>query len=150
QVNFYSVSVLNQRFEEEAYRGSIAETLRRGYGGRRPDVVVASSSPVLEFAVKYRDRIFPGVPIVFTDVYSLEPRKTWRGVTGVTVPLGMRETINLALRLEPDTSAVAVISGVSEWDKQWMAVAHSELLRNQDKVREIDIIGPPSAEMIER
>jgi len=31
------------------------------------------------------------------------------GVTGVTVPVGIRETIDLALRLHPDAKAVAVI-----------------------------------------
>ena len=149
QINFYAVSVANQRFDQEAYQESLAETLRRGYGGVRLDVVVAATYPVLEFAVKYRDRIFPGVPIVFTDI-SRREMQTWPGVTGVISPLGMRETIDLALRLQPDTNDVAVISGLSAWDKYWLAVAHSELLRRQDKVKEIDIVGPPSAEMVEK
>ncbi len=150
QINFYTVSVANQRFDEEAYRNSLAETLRRGYGGVKLDVVVAAGYPVLEFAVRYRDRIFPGVPIVFTDITNLENRKMWPDVTGVISPLGMRETIDLALHLNPDTNRVAVISGLSGWDKYWLAAAHSELGRHQDKIREIDIIGPPSAEMLER
>ena len=149
QINFYTVSVLNQRFDQEAYRESLAETLRRGYGGVKVDVVVAATYPVLEFAVKYRNRLFPGVPIVFTDIDKREMR-AWPGATGVISPVGMRETIDLALRLQSDTKEVAVISGLSAWDKYWLAVAHSELLRHQDKIKEIDIVGPPSAEMLER
>ena len=62
----------------------------------------------------------------------------------------MRETIDLALRLHPGTKAVAIITGVTDWDKYWWAVAHSELLRRQDRVREIDIIGPPGREILQK
>jgi PAS domain S-box-containing protein len=92
--------------------------------------------------MQYRDKMFPGVPIVFTDVSRQEAQTMWPDVTGVIVPAGMGETIDLALRLHPDTKAVAVVAGVSQWDTYWLSVAHSELLRRQDKVREIDIIGP--------
>src|SRR5271163_4385465 len=68
EINFYTASVENPRFDEEVYRESLAETLRRGYAGVKLDVVVAASYPVLQFAVRYRDQMFPGVPIVFTDV----------------------------------------------------------------------------------
>ena len=149
-INFYTVSVANQRFDDESYRASLAETLRRGYGGMKLDVVVAATYPVLEFAERYHDLIFPGVPVVFTDIESRETRKMWPGVTGVMSRTGMAETIELALRLNPDTTAVAVVSGLSDWEKRWFAVAHSELDRRHDRVREIDIIGPPSAEILEK
>ena len=68
QINFYTASVENPRFDEEVYRESLAETLRRGYAGVKLDVVVAATYPVLQFAMQYRDKMFPGVPIVFTDV----------------------------------------------------------------------------------
>jgi hypothetical protein len=119
--------------------------VRRRNAGR----VVAATYPVLEFAVKYRDTLFPGVPIVFTDI-SRREMQTWPGVTGVISTLGMREMIDLALRLQPDTNEVAVISGLSVWDRYWFEAAHSELLHRQDKMKEIDIIGAPSAEMLEK
>jgi PAS domain S-box-containing protein len=150
QINFYGASVENPRFYDEAYRESLAETLRRGYGGVKLDVVIAATYPVLQFAIRYRDKIFPGVPIVFTDVSRYEEVKMWPGVTGVISPLGMRETIDLALHLHPDTNAVAVVTGVTEWDKYWLAVAHSELLRRHDNVREIDLIGPEGHQIIEK
>jgi len=148
QINFYTASVENPRFDEEGYRESLAETLRRGYGGVKLDLVVAATYQVFQFALQYRDKMFPGVPIVFTDVARQEAEKMWPGVTGVITPIGMRETIDLALRLQPDTKAVAVISGVTQWDKYWLAVAHSELLRHQDKVKEIDLVGPAGVSVL--
>jgi PAS domain S-box-containing protein len=148
-VSFYSVSVENPRFDEEVYRESLAETLHRGFAGVKLDVLVAASYPVLQFAMQYRDKMFPGVPIVFTDVGGPREEKIWPGVTGVISRMGIGETIDLALQLHPDTKVIAIITGLTEWDKHWLAVAHSELLRHQDKVREIDIIGPASHQIID-
>ena len=152
QINFYTVSMSNRRFEDEDYQDSLAETFRRGYGGMKLDLVIASTYPVLQFAVKYRDKMFPGVPIVFFDVYpnEIERQKIWPGVTGVVVPLGMRETIDLALRLHPGTNAIAVITGISEWERYWLELAHSELLRHRDKVKEIDIVGTPDNQILQQ
>jgi PAS domain S-box-containing protein len=150
QINFYTASVENPRFDEEGYRESLAETLSRGYSGVKLDLVVAATYSVLQFTMEHRDKMFPGVPIVFTDVGRQEAQKMWPDITGVIVPEGVGETIDLALRLHPDTKAVAVIAGVSNWDKYWLSVAHSELLRRQDKVREIDIVGPAGHQVIEK
>ena len=150
QINFYTASVENPRFDEQEYQQSLAETLSRGYSGVKLDLVVAATYQVLQFAMQYREKMFPGVPIVFTDVGRQEAKKMWPGVTGVIVPMGMQETIDLALSLHPDTTAIAVISGISQWDRYWLAVAHSELLRHQARVREIDIVGPPGREVVEK
>lgn len=150
QFNFYTVSMSNRRFEEEDYQESLSETLRRGYGGAKLDLVIASTYPVVQFAVKYREKMFPGVPIVFFDVYpyEMEKQRVWPGATGVVVPLGMRETIDLALRLHPDTNTIAVITGVSEWERDWLGLAQSELLRHRDRVKEIDIVGGPDDQIL--
>jgi PAS domain S-box-containing protein len=150
QINFYTASIENPRFDEETYQESMAETLHRGYGGIKLDLVVAAGFSVLQFAVQHRDQMFPGVPIVFTDVPSYQEQNLPPGVTGVISPLGMRETIDLALHLHPETTTVAIITGVSNWDKYWWAVAHSELLRHQDKVKEVDLIGPAVRQTLEK
>jgi PAS domain S-box-containing protein len=156
-VNFTVADLDNPRFEEKPYRDSLAETFRREYSGEKLDLVVAVSEAALLFAVQYRDAMFPGVPIVFMSASSplayqlLEHKITWPGVTGVTSSAGIRETIDLALRLNPDTNAIAVITDVSEeQEREWLAAAHSELLRHQDKVREIDLLGAANAEMLDR
>ena len=115
-------------------------------------LVIACNPAALHFAVDYRDKIFPGVPIVFVGVGAgdLENQKIWPGVTGVASPWGFRETIDLMLRLEPDTNTIAVVAGDTLWDKQFVAVAHEELLRHHDKVAEIDVVGPPNHQLYER
>ena len=138
--------------EEKSYRESMSETLRRRYAQVKLDVVIACNPAALHFAVEYRDKIFPGVPIVFVGVGAgdLKNQKIWPGVTGVASPWGFRETIDLMLRLQPDTNTIAVVAGDTRWDKGFVAVAHSELLRHRDKVEEIDVVGPVNHQLYER
>jgi len=148
EVNFYTTYIDYQRSGDQSYRESLAETFRREYREVRPDIEIAMSIEALEFAMDYRDRTFPGVPIVFTGVTAseLDGKALPPRVTGVEGSIGLGETIDLALRLEPDTKAVAVIDAGRNF---WWGIAHSELLRRQGKVREIDILGPPSAAMLQ-
>jgi PAS domain S-box-containing protein len=149
KVNFSVTYLENPRFEEKSYRDSLAETLRRGYGGDKPDLVMTVSEPALRFAVEYRDRMFPGVPIVFWAISSGLADQKMPGVTGVASATGVRQTIDLALRLQPDTSAIAVITNVSQTEMDWLAAVRAELLHHRDKVREIDLIGAPGPRLLE-
>jgi PAS domain S-box-containing protein len=149
-VNFTVEYLESPRLEEEPYRDSLADTLRREYEGKKPDLVLAASEPALRFVVQYRDTMFPATPIVFWEISSSLAYQKTAGVTGVATPPGTRDTINLALRLQPDTTTVAVISGASEIEQYWLKEVHEELLRHQDRVKEIDIVGPPGAELLRR
>jgi PAS domain S-box-containing protein len=151
-VTFYDAFLEDPQVEEKSFRESMSETLRRRYAQVKLDVVIACNPAALHFAVEYRDKIFPGVPIVFVNVGAgdLVNQKIWPGVTGVASPWSFRETIDLILRLEPDTKTIAVVAGDTRWDKGFVAVAHSELLHHQDKVAEIDVVGPPNHQLYER
>ena len=153
QSNFYTTSLNHQQLEEKSYCESLAETLRREFRGVKLDVVITGGTQALQFTMQYRDKIFPGVPIVFHSVTEseLEGRNMLPGMTGVTIPVGLPDTIDLALHLHPDAHALAVIQDTpGSTERHWLAVTHAELLRHQDKVREIDVIGPPSDQMLER
>ena len=152
-VNF-SVAYLDyRRLDDNFYRESLAETFRREFRDVKPDVLIAASIEAIHFVMQYRNKMFPGVPIVFFGVSAseLEGQTMLPDMTGVTASPAIRQTIDLALRLDPDTKAVAIISDIpSKNEKYWVSVTHSELLRHQDTVKEIDIIGPPSREMLEK
>jgi PAS domain S-box-containing protein len=136
--------------KRKLYQDSEAETFRREFAGVKLDLVIAVSPDAIQLAEQYRDKIFPGTPIVFTQVRDGEPGvQMGPGITGYTISPALRDTIDLALRLQPDTTAVAVISGVSEWHKYWLGVAHTELVQHK-QVKEIDFIEPPSRELLQK
>jgi PAS domain S-box-containing protein len=130
----------------------MAEAFRRRYADKELDLIITNGPHALEFAEHYRDRISPGVPIVFSGVSAnrLEGKARGPGITGVAEALNLRKTIDLALRLEPDTTAVVVIAGATDWDKFWLGAAHLALLPYQSKIREIDLVGPPGPDLLKQ
>ena len=149
-LNFYAEYLEGQRFNNPGYEESVVESLQRTYSAERLDLLVVWGYPALQFALRHRDELFPGVPIVFGGVSAsrLVGQKMWPGVTGVTETVDVRGTTDLALSLHPKTSTVVVITNTSDFERYWLAAVHSELLRHQDKVREIDLIGPPSSQLL--
>ncbi len=150
QMNVYTAFVFSnseQLAEGDSYLDSVAETIRHSYMKVRLDVIVVAAPGALEFAIRYRNRIFPGVPIVFYGLskdelagIALQP-----GMVGRTESSDIQSTINLALRLHPDTGTVAIIDLAKGL---WWSAAHSELVQRHGRVKEIDIIGAASPEEI--
>ena len=148
-VTFFDAYLDDPQIEEKSYRESMAETLRNRYADVKMDAVITNNPGPLAFAVEYRDKIFPGVPIIFTRVGRPEDLRQGPGITGIVSPSGFHKTVDLALRLQPDTKAIAVVAGVTNWDALQLAYLHSELLRRRDKVKEIDIIGLRAASSLQ-
>src|SRR5579871_1204619 len=148
-LNFYTSYIDFERMVDASYRDSLAETFHHAYKNVKLDVAVVSSIEALRFVAQYRDRILPGVPIVFYSLSAkeLEGQQIPAGVTGTTTDVGLRETIDLALHLHPDAQAVAIIT---EGPGFWWKVAQSELYRHRDRVKEIDLFGPPSEETLDK
>lgn len=148
-INFYAAYLVDTDTakERKSYLESQAETFRHTYPGVKLDLVIAVSPEAVYFALEYRNKIFPDIPIVFVEVTEKEfGARTWPGgVTGMTIPDGVRETVDLALHLEPDTTTIAVIGAP---DPLWLSIVRSDLLRRQ--VRTIYLIEPPSRELIEK
>jgi PAS domain S-box-containing protein len=149
-ITFHVSHLVNDQGEGEenwkTYEESQAETFRRVYAAVRMDLVVAVSPQALYFTLDFRDKMFPGVPVVFAEVSTREiAGRRWPGVTGLSIPVGIGETIDLAMRLHPDTQTVAILQG-PDW--YWIEFEHSELLRHRVKV--VDIIGTPTRDMLRK
>ncbi len=151
-VNFYVEYLESQRFVSHDYAKSLSETLRETYANKRLDLVIVAVYPALQFTVEFRDQIFPGVPIVFMMVVPdrIQSRKLWPGVTGVTIRADIRGTLDLALRLNPDTKNVAVIAGNSEFERYWLELTHKELSLRNDQLNVIDFVGLPPDQLLQQ
>src|ERR1700723_250889 len=146
-LNFYVEYLESRRFANDGYQRGLVDTLRETYAGQKLDLVITESYPALQFALGHRDELFRGVPIVFYGVDSsrIAGQQMWPGVTGVTETVGVRATIDLALRLHPNTKIVAVITNGSEYERYWLTAVHGELLRHQNEVSEIDLVSLPTS-----
>ncbi len=153
-LNFYSENLEGRRFDDQDYERNVAESLRDTYRSAKLDLVIVEKEPALQFALKHRDELFPGVPIVFFDVEAeVMEQKRWpavAGVTGVTAPADVRGTVDLALRNHPDTDTAAVIIGNSPYERFWLARIHEQLLRHRSTVQEVDLIALAPSQLFER
>jgi PAS domain S-box-containing protein len=113
----------------------LRDYLRQKYAGRRIDVVVANSDASLEFLLKYRDSLFTNIPIVFVTTRSpSEEERSALGLAGLTTLTDHRRTVELALRLHPDTKQLFVVSGTLQHDKRLEREARSELQSYESRV----------------
>ncbi len=152
-----SVEVENEyldvtRFPDPGYQGHLAEFLRQKYAARKIDLVIAGLSSSLDFAVKYRETAFPGVPIVFcaVDDDELKVRRLPPDVVGVPIQMELIGTLDMALKLHPNTRRVFVVAGASKFDADWAAEARREFRPFEDKVEFTYLGGLPMPDLLER
>ncbi len=151
-VDFHVEYLGSARFDAPGYEKAVTESLASVYGGKKIDLVITVFYPALRFAVDHRQELFPGAPIAFSSVppRRLEGQKLGPGVTGVTMDVDLEGTIDLALRLQPDTTNVAVVVGSAETDRFWGAVINQDLRRRQPKLNVIDLPGLATDQLLKQ
>jgi len=103
-----------QRNPNPDYFSDILDILLHYKLENRPfDLVLLSDSDALKVALKHRDDLFAGTPIVFCGVHrtQLSMISGYRDITGVAEHPSFRETIEAALNLHPGTREIVVIGG---------------------------------------
>jgi signal transduction histidine kinase len=151
-IEYYAEYFDSTRFPGERQSELLRDYLRQKYATVPIDVVVTTVDPPLDLLLKYRAELFPNAPIVFVAVRRppLESIQAGPGMTGVIRVSTHQETMELALRLHPDTKQVFVISGTPEHDKRFETVARQELSSFQSRVGITYLTDLPLSELVER
>jgi len=105
-------------FPSEQNEADFARYLHERYVGQHVDLVLPITDSALDFTLRHRGELLPGVPIVFL---LLDPQKVKQeglpaDVTGVTAHLDFQRTVDLALQLQPQAHELVVVSGASALD----------------------------------
>lgn len=96
---------------------ALAEYIRRKFRGRKIDLVIAISDPVLQFVLDHREELFPDAPIieVGTALPDEATRVSGAGLTGIQTSVAYAETLALVLKLHPSARDVFVVAkGLNE------------------------------------
>ena len=96
----------------DEYFEHLKNLIHTGYRGIQFDVVLACDNDAVEFLRKYRDTLFPGVPVVFAsvndfDMRMLDGRKDITGTSENTDYLG---TLQLAMKLRPLATTAVIVT----------------------------------------
>jgi len=129
QIEFYSESLDTPLFPEETSQRQFREWFVRKYRERKPDVIVALGPSPINFMAESHEASFPNTPIVICgSPESLAA--TWKldaHFTGVWTVVHPEKTLEVALRLLPDTKHVVVVGGVAPYDRYLETVVRDKL-----------------------
>jgi signal transduction histidine kinase len=135
-VEVYTEEMDLSRFRSDTYSAHFRDYLRLKYAAKNIDLAVAAMGPSQDFLVKDGKDVFPGTPIVFCgiDKRELDNLVLPSYATGVLVKREFHPTLELALRLHPETKKIVVVSGTSEFDTRLVDQAKAEFHSFEDRL----------------
>lgn len=150
RIELYNEYLDSARFPDDRYQKQLANFLQQKYAGRKIDVIIPAMAPSLDFALKHRDEMLPGVPIVFAaiDEGEVKARQLGHGVVGTPMRMDLVPTLELALRLHPGTQHVFVIAGASKTDAYWEAQARKAFHAYEGKQEFVYLTGLPMDDLL--
>ncbi len=139
-------------FPDEETQQAIITFLEKKYAKTQIDLVIPVASSGLSFALRLREMLFPGIPIVYcAETLHPERRLVHRSdVTGTAASLDVRGTIELARMLRPGLTHVAVVAGTGATDQHLLALFREAFDDFQVKLELIDLAGLPLDDLIDR
>jgi signal transduction histidine kinase len=116
-------------FGGDQYELTMATYLRDKYAERSLGAVLTLNDTALRFILRYRERLFPGVPIVYTgatrswlhSMPTLPP-----DIVGVPVGFDFAGTVEQALKWHPRATHLVIVMGASKQD-DWEPLVRPEI-----------------------
>lgn len=151
-IELYAETLDMHRFPHKLLDTHVAQLLQRKYQDLKVEVVVAIAPIALTFAQQHRDLIWPGATIVFTVLSTqlLDQRQLQPNVIGVPHQLDFGQTLDLALRLRPETQTVAVVGDAPRPCCEFLELAQEALapLEREGRVSTRYLVGLSIAETL--
>ena len=135
-----------------AFERRQAALLAEKYANRAIEVVVAEEPWALGYLLRNRSVLFPGVPVVFTEVLRvhLEAFRPPPDVTGVVLVVDDQRTVSVAIDLHPGTERVVIVAGGSAWDRESAEIVKRLALKRSPQIELVSLVGLPLDEQLDR
>jgi len=129
RVDVFSESLDSLRFPMAQLEDKLVALMAEKYAGMRVDAIVAIGTTSLDFAEKHRSRLWPDARILYTGVpvELLRDRQLAPATTGIPRRFDLAGTVELALRLRPETRRLIVIAGSGDFDRVMTRLARTQL-----------------------
>jgi len=147
RVEFYTEYLDLVRFPGKEHPANLVKLLELEFAEHKPDLIIPVSFSAMKFLLEEGKELFPGTPAValfnarrLDEVKRLTSTGTAvRNVTGVASTDEPSRTLDLALRLEPDTQRVIVVVGCSPLEQYWLEQLKQDFLPYRQTV-EVDFL----------
>ena len=136
RVEFYSEYLDIIRFPSATYQRLFRDYLHEKYAEQPPDLLILNYVGNLVVAEKFLRQLFPGVRVVVAGLTEEEvsPGQFGNHVSGIVQRTDLRGTMDLILRLQPETRRVVVIGGTAEIDRITLGRAEAAARSFTDRV----------------
>jgi signal transduction histidine kinase len=150
QIEFYIESLDTTTVLKEESQREIRDWIIRRYRDEKLDAIVAVGPTPIMFLTNGDPPPFPGVPVVICAGYlgAAPPPPLDARFTGTWLRIDPKKTIDVALRLLPETRQLAIVAGSSEFDKARLAQVREGLKEYEGKLDFIDLTGLPMNELL--
>src|SRR4029453_5022510 len=136
RVDLDQVSLDMARYAQPDMEEPFVEFLLKRLGKWDPDLVVPVGSPAGRFVAKYRNRLFPHTPVIYTgmDLRTLPPG-AFHNATFVGESFNLTGLVEDILQLAPDTTNIAVVLGASPLEQYWKVEFRRAFEPFKDRIR---------------
>ena len=148
-IEIYAEYLDSARTDVSVYESELVSLLKKRYADKHFDLIIAVTHTPLKLLLKNRTELFPGTPIVYLthDRRNIADLDVPSDVTGVWGEISFKPNLDLSLALHPGTKKVVVVSGVSDWDKYWLARAREDFRAYESGLEFTYLIGHTSSEL---
>ena len=157
RLEFYTEHLDLIRFPAAAHAAETVTLLKLKYAQRKPDLIIPVSYAALKFLLTNGRELFPNVPMVtlfnqrrLGGLQRSIAEKQVQGVTGVASSDDPAGTIDMALRLQPETKQIAIVIGSSSVEQFWIEQFKSDLAPYAGKVEIAYLTGLSLDKLLER
>ncbi len=113
----------SRQFPLGAHLDHVARSMAVKYADYRPNLVAVSDNAAFDFAIRNRERLFPGLPIVFSGYNNFRPDiiDGIANITGVNEEVDIPDTVEMALKVHPGTHTLVFILSTADASNKRMA-----------------------------
>src|SRR5258708_30156282 len=157
-VEFYTEYLDLVRFPRQAHATNLVKMLKLEFAEQKPDLIVPVSYSALRFLLEEGKELFPGTPAValfnarrLDEVQRrIATGTAGRDLTGVASTDEPTRTLDLVLRLQPDTQRVAVVVGCSPVEKFWVDQLKQDFQPYRQRVEVDFLTGQTMSDVLRR
>jgi signal transduction histidine kinase len=135
-VEYHDHSLLSARLGADQSDIPFVDYLDAVYSKVAPDLIIAFGAPAASFVQQYRDRLFPGKPMLFTAIEArrVQRDKLTENDTVVATHNDYAGAFESLLHVLPDTKTIVIVNGVSPNEKFWEGELRRELAQFSNRV----------------
>ncbi|MCF6246122.1 MAG: hypothetical protein L3J69_02050, partial [Desulfobacula sp.] len=127
----------SKQFYSQKYFNSYKSYLKNKYANNNFSLILSSDNNAFDFLLKNRDELFPGTPVVFCGVNNFmdEQIKESDKFTGIAEIISARNTVEMALKLHPETKEIFVVNDYLETGRAWQRDIDAALADMKEKIK---------------